>query len=493
MQRTIRIALALLLSVVAIQHFCGGAAQADIDWLIQQLRSDDFEERQAATRALELIGEPALKALRHAAKTAKDLETRRRAEALAGKIGAVVDAVAAIRKRGGTVVVDDQRPGKPVVRAELTGPDVRDAEMKHVSVLAALQHLTLRKTAITADGLHQLHGLTDLRSLGLSGCGEVWLILRPSPFDHVQERVPFLQHLAGMTRLEELDLSWTSTIDTDLADLKKLPRLRSLNLNHTQIRGAGMSHLGELPSLQTLRLAYTGTHDADLKHLEPLKALRDLDLENTWVTDAGLEALLRLPALTGLNLSHCRDVSDAGLERLKPLTRLKELRLDSTGIGNNGLKHLRGMTDLEVLTLWGTRVDDDGVEHLRGLTALRTLVFFSGISDRSLEQLKGHTRLQVLKGIGRATDAGLKHLGGMTDLRVLDLQGAPITDTGLLQLKPLSKLQELCLRDTAVSDAGVQHLQAFADLERLDLFGTKVTPAGIQQLRKALPRLEVTP
>jgi len=48
--------------------------------LIRQLGDDDFEKRDAASKELDAIGEPAAAALRQAAKSAADPEVRRRAE-----------------------------------------------------------------------------------------------------------------------------------------------------------------------------------------------------------------------------------------------------------------------------------------------------------------------------------------------------------------------------------------------------------------------------
>jgi hypothetical protein len=56
--------------------------QPDIASLIRQLASSSFEERQAAGRALESLGSPALPALHEAAKKDSDPEVRRRAQVL---------------------------------------------------------------------------------------------------------------------------------------------------------------------------------------------------------------------------------------------------------------------------------------------------------------------------------------------------------------------------------------------------------------------------
>jgi len=55
---------------------------SEIDALIQQLGSPKFTERQAATKRLEAIGQPAAEALRRAAATSPDAEIRRRSEGL---------------------------------------------------------------------------------------------------------------------------------------------------------------------------------------------------------------------------------------------------------------------------------------------------------------------------------------------------------------------------------------------------------------------------
>jgi formylglycine-generating enzyme len=57
-----------------------------IDRLIRQLGSENFEEREAAGKALEAIGTPALEALRKAASSSSDAEVRRRARQLVEEV-----------------------------------------------------------------------------------------------------------------------------------------------------------------------------------------------------------------------------------------------------------------------------------------------------------------------------------------------------------------------------------------------------------------------
>ena len=77
----------LALGIVLAAAFLAARAdkKTEIARLIQKLGSDDFEEREAASKSLARIGEPALDALRQATKS-PDVEVRRRATALVKEI-----------------------------------------------------------------------------------------------------------------------------------------------------------------------------------------------------------------------------------------------------------------------------------------------------------------------------------------------------------------------------------------------------------------------
>lgn len=78
------------LGLTAHSNQPAGDQAALIKKLIEQLGSPKFVERDAAMKQLEHIGEPALDALRKAAKTATDLEAKRRVETLADQIDLAV-------------------------------------------------------------------------------------------------------------------------------------------------------------------------------------------------------------------------------------------------------------------------------------------------------------------------------------------------------------------------------------------------------------------
>jgi hypothetical protein len=100
-------------------------------------------------------------------------------------------------------------------------------------------------------------------------------------------------------------------------------------------------------------------------------------------------------------------------EKLKGLTKLKELDLGGTGVTDAGLVHLKGLTKLKELDLSFTKITDAGLIHLKGHTKLESLVLSNTY----------------------VTDAGLVHLKGLTNLERLYLDGTQVTDAGIQDLQ----------------------------------------------------------
>jgi hypothetical protein len=131
-------------------------------------------------------------------------------------------AVKAIEKFGGSVTVDTKQAGKPVIAVQLFWSKVTDAGLKE---------------------------------------------------------------LAGLKRLQSLDLSGTNVTDAGLKELAVLKSLQSLDLGRTQVTDAGLKLLIVLNRLQLLNLSYTQVTDAGLKELAGLQSLKSLNLYRTKVTD----------------------------------------------------------------------------------------------------------------------------------------------------------------------------------------------------------------
>lgn len=91
------------------------------------------------------------------------------------------------------------------------------------------------------------------------------------------------------------------------------------------------SILGSMGDVVVLQMANPDVTDDTLKNLRKLDRLKELDLSDTAITDAGLAILKELPALESLRLKNTA-ITDAGFrESLAEKESLK--RLDLTGAG----------------------------------------------------------------------------------------------------------------------------------------------------------------
>jgi hypothetical protein len=97
---------------------------------------------------------------------------------------------------------------------------------------------------------------------------------------------------------------WKGT-DADLALLGDLPDLKELYLDNPNIAEAGLAHLRRLRGLEALHVSSHRVTDATLHHLARLMELETLELTGP-ITDEGLDALRGLKKLRELKLSETR-------------------------------------------------------------------------------------------------------------------------------------------------------------------------------------------
>ena len=82
-------------------------------------------------------------------------------------------------------------------------------------------------------------------------------------------------------------------------------------------------------------------------------------------------------------------VTDAGLEHLKGMTKLVELYFEGQKITDVGMAHLQGLVNLENLNLRRTQITDSGLVHLKGLTKLEKLYLFNTkVTDAGINKLQ---------------------------------------------------------------------------------------------------------
>jgi hypothetical protein len=234
-------------------------------------------------------------------------------------------AVRAILARGGMVEFDYQydairnrrltngKPWRPVWLQKALGDEyfhdvacvgidgdhaAADSDLVHIARLTHVKVLYLGGGRITDDGLKLLAHLKDLRILILWG--------NPISGDG-------LKHLRALKELRLLDLSQTRVTDSRLIGLRDLTGLERIDLpNNRQLTGAFLQHVADLPNLSDLNLRGSGITDSSLTYLRHAKNVQSLMVDRTKVTDAGLSHLRGLTGIRRLDLTQTA-VTNAGI------------------------------------------------------------------------------------------------------------------------------------------------------------------------------------
>jgi hypothetical protein len=211
--------------------------------------------------------------------------------------------------------------------------------------------------------------------------------------------------------------------------------------------------------------------DDEFANVAAFKHAKQILLIFTPVTDQQLASLADMKDLTELvtvGEDFYPEITDAGLEHLKGLTRLRRLSLSGRRITGKGLKFLQTLVALQKLELRDTQISDDDLALLRAFPSLASL------------NLTG----ALIAG------PGLVHLNALPAMRILNLSHTMTSDAGLVHLGQMGSLAELRLADTKVTDKGLAMLTGLKNLHLLDVNGTLVTRKGVELLHKALPGAE---
>ncbi|MEZ5365711.1 MAG: hypothetical protein R2748_26120 [Bryobacterales bacterium] len=209
-----------------------------------------------------------------------------------------------------------------------------------------------------------------------------------------------------------------------------------------------------------------------------------VDLSHSWVTDADLGRIAELGSLDRLDFSGTR-ITDVGLEWLKPLTGVRELKLRfAEFVSEGGLAYLRSWNELQSLDLRGTQVRSQVFEILPAFPRLRRLdLSHTRITDEGFDRLAELEELEDLAiGSTRLEGAALDYLKQAPHLRTLDLSGVQRVDSGIWGI--------------ALNLSNLRRIGELTALERLDLSGATITDVGSDRPgrpdaeRTSLPGLE---
>jgi hypothetical protein len=313
-----------------------------------------------------------------------------------------------------------------------------------------------------------------------------------------------LRHLAGLPRLEHLNLSGTAITDRGLEVLGELPALETVSLAMTRVTDEGMRWLASCHELTRVDLSWTRTGDGAIRALAGKRKLRRL-LSGNAVTDAGLALLHELPVfeswrggepeITLLGDSsdpnHLRlrgSFTDRGVRQMRGLDGLFGLDLgdDQLAITAAALEPLVSLPHLGWLAV---DAKDDWMPYIAEMPRLRFLSvqdttagddgFVALSRSRSLEYLWGR-RCHNLR------NRGFTALARMPALRALSVSCLNVDDAALATLPEFPALRELMPMD--VPDAGYRYIARCDSLESLILMYCRETTDAatehITRLRK---------
>lgn len=310
----------------------------------------------------------------------------------------------------------------------------------------------------------------------------------PSPSERASVET-LMASLTALDRLRALELSDARLSPAALADFRRLTGLTTFDSRNTIDSDDQMAALADLSRLEHLSIKFNEgsavprIDDAGLAHLAGLTRLRSLRLEGFSIRAGSLDFLERMSGLEVLEIEQFSPRDPSFARKIASLPRLRELSLAGTRITDDQLADLSKAPGLEHLYFDGEALTDAGLAHLatmKGLKSLHLGLRCPKVTDAGLAHLAKLDRLEALSLSGASvTDAGLAHLSGLTALRELSLKTMPITDAGLAHLSKLIGLHELDLSGTRVTGAGLARLPSPATLETLTLIKTPVDDAGL--------------
>jgi hypothetical protein len=171
----------------------------------------------------------------------------------AGRVAAdEKEIVAAIEKLGGAVGRDNKKADKPISWVSFNGKG-------------------------TDEAVKLATGLKTVRYVNLQGSDKI--------------TVASLKELKALPDLDHLDLRRTAMTDEDVKELKGFKQLRILDLSNTKVTDEGLKELKGLDKLESLRLIGTKVTDKGLDTITAMKALTSLNVFQTDVTQAGADKL----------------------------------------------------------------------------------------------------------------------------------------------------------------------------------------------------------
>lgn len=171
---------------------------------------------------------------------------------------------------------------------------------------------------------------------------------------------------------EEISLRKADISGAGLRYLANIPTLKKLTLSNSKVYT--LEYLSNANSLEHLELDDTLIGDSQLEQIRNLH-LKSLDLSNTSVST--LNGLSNMKSLRNLRLSYDKHLSTPGMAVIGGLSNLQQLELDYTPIADADLTYIAKLHNLQVVKLWACRnLSDAGVNKLKSRLPTDCMVFY---------------------------------------------------------------------------------------------------------------------
>lgn len=190
--------------------------------------------------------------------------------------------------------------------------DAHDDAMAHIAAMPHLRFLMCQDTPAGDDGFAALSRSRTIEYIWARRC-------------HNLRRRGF-EALSSMPALRGLSASCLNVDDEGLASLPRFPALTELM--PMDVPDAGYRHIGRCDRLESLVLMYCReTGDEATSHITGLSGLRSYFASYNRITDRTPRLLSTMASLERVTLDNCLDVTNAGVEALAHLPRLRDLRV----------------------------------------------------------------------------------------------------------------------------------------------------------------------
>lgn len=224
------------------------------------------------------------------------------------------------------------------------------------------------------------------------------------------------QRLAKLQQLRSLDLRGNMEAgDSALEIVADLPKLVAFKHRSTAVTDSGLEYLSRNQTLESLLIQDFAITDQSGPHLAKLGKLSQLEIFRC--QGFGSEGILALKGmkLTRLTLRDLPNTDDRAMEVFDDLPLLRRLYLhELSSVSDSGLKHLAALQALELLDIWTVpQMTDATVDVIAALPKLKELSLrATGVTDNTIDKLLKMPALQSLtfKENGSVTPEGLKKL-----------------------------------------------------------------------------------